>query len=138
MCQGTGHGVGMYLNVHEGPIGINNRMVVQTHPLKAGMVVTDGESRRGARKHTRQTRADRRPISPHSPAEPGYYEAGSFGVRIENVVEVIDVATKVLVVVFGLGSASHRTQPQSPPPPPQLLVLCSITLVPSASSASVA
>lgn len=53
--HGTGHGVGSYLNVHEGPHQI--RMNYMPAPLRAGMTVTD---------------------------EPGIYLAGKFGVRIEN------------------------------------------------------
>lgn len=53
--HGTGHGVGSYLNVHEGPHQI--RMEYVPAPLNAGMTVTD---------------------------EPGLYLAGRFGVRIEN------------------------------------------------------
>ena len=53
--HGTGHGVGTYLNVHEGPHQI--RMEWKPAPLVAGMTVTD---------------------------EPGIYLAGKFGVRIEN------------------------------------------------------
>ena len=56
--HGTGHGVGYFLNVHEGPQGISKfRPVV----LEAGMNVTD---------------------------EPGYYEENNFGIRIENVLVV--------------------------------------------------
>ena len=57
--HGTGHGVGSYLNVHEGPHQI--RMEYKPAPLHAGMTVTD---------------------------EPGVYVAGSYGVRIENVLLV--------------------------------------------------
>ena len=53
--HGTGHGVGSYLNVHEGPHQI--RMEWKPAPLMVGMTVTD---------------------------EPGIYLAGKFGVRIEN------------------------------------------------------
>ena len=53
--HGTGHGVGTYLNVHEGPHQV--RMDWKSAPLLAGMTVTD---------------------------EPGIYLAGKFGVRIEN------------------------------------------------------
>ncbi|KAL0089291.1 Creatinase/aminopeptidase [Phycomyces blakesleeanus] len=59
--HGTGHGVGAYLNVHEGPHGIGSRPIYKTKPLKPGMVVTN---------------------------EPGYYEDGQFGIRIENVLIV--------------------------------------------------
>jgi Xaa-Pro aminopeptidase len=57
--HGTGHGVGSYLNVHEGPHQI--RMEYKPSPLKAGMTVTD---------------------------EPGIYVEGHFGVRIENLLLV--------------------------------------------------
>lgn len=53
--HGTGHGVGSYLNVHEGPHQI--RQEYKSEPMRAGMTVTD---------------------------EPGIYLAGRFGVRIEN------------------------------------------------------
>ncbi|KAI9483859.1 MAG: peptidase M24, structural domain-containing protein [Benjaminiella poitrasii] len=64
--HGTGHGVGSFLNVHEGPHGIGIRPHFNDTPLAAGMTVTD---------------------------EPGYYEDGKFGIRIENVVLVKDVET---------------------------------------------
>ena len=57
--HGTGHGVGSYLNVHEGPHQI--RMEWKPAPLVAGMTVTD---------------------------EPGIYLADKFGVRIENTLLV--------------------------------------------------
>ena len=57
--HGTGHGVGSYLNVHEGPHQI--RMEHRPAPLHAGMTVTD---------------------------EPGIYVEGRFGVRIENLLLV--------------------------------------------------
>ncbi len=59
--HGTGHGVGSYLNVHEGPHQI--RMEWKPTPLRSGMTVTD---------------------------EPGLYLAGKFGVRIENTLLIKD------------------------------------------------
>nr|XP_019940027.1 PREDICTED: xaa-Pro aminopeptidase 1 isoform X1 [Paralichthys olivaceus] len=59
--HGTGHGVGCFLNVHEGPCGISYKTFAD-EPLEAGMIVSD---------------------------EPGYYEDGSFGIRLENVVLVV-------------------------------------------------
>lgn len=59
--HGTGHGVGSYLCVHEGPHQI--RMEWVPTPLRAGMTLTD---------------------------EPGLYLAGKFGVRIENTVLISD------------------------------------------------
>ena len=53
--HGTGHGIGSYLSVHEGPHAISRRNKV---PLEPGMLVSN---------------------------EPGYYKVGQFGIRIENV-----------------------------------------------------
>lgn len=62
--HGTGHGVGSYLNVHEGPHQI--RMEWKPAPLHAGMTVTD---------------------------EPGLYLEGKFGVRIENTLLIVPAET---------------------------------------------
>eukprot|EP00002_Diphylleia_rotans_P011822 TRINITY_DN2325_c0_g1_i8.p1 TRINITY_DN2325_c0_g1~~TRINITY_DN2325_c0_g1_i8.p1 ORF type:complete len:611 (+),score=103.09 TRINITY_DN2325_c0_g1_i8:69-1901(+) len=62
--HGTGHGVGAFLNVHEGPhyVGKRNRdPKLPSYPIMNGMTVTN---------------------------EPGYYETNNFGMRIENVVLV--------------------------------------------------
>jgi Xaa-Pro aminopeptidase len=56
--HGTGHGVGSYLSVHEGPARIAK---LGTAPLMRGMIVSN---------------------------EPGYYKAGHYGIRIENLVLV--------------------------------------------------
>ena len=58
--HGTGHGVGSYLSVHEGPQGISRRATV---PFQSGMIVSN---------------------------EPGYYREGAFGIRIENLIVVVD------------------------------------------------
>jgi len=57
--HGTGHGVGSFLSVHEGPQNISKRPVLQT--LKPGMICSN---------------------------EPGYYKTGAYGIRIENLVVV--------------------------------------------------
>lgn len=57
--HGTGHGVGAYLGVHEGPQNISKRHINQ--PLLPGMICSN---------------------------EPGYYKAGEYGIRIENLVIV--------------------------------------------------
>src|SRR5258706_2726909 len=57
--HGTGHGVGSYLSVHEGPQSISSRGVGQA--LKPGMICSN---------------------------EPGYYKTGEYGIRIENLVVV--------------------------------------------------
>jgi Xaa-Pro aminopeptidase len=56
--HGTGHGVGAYLSVHEGPQRISK---LGHTPLEAGMIISN---------------------------EPGYYRAGDFGIRIENLIVV--------------------------------------------------
>jgi len=64
--HGTGHGVGHYLNVHEGPQGIGIKIAHNDTALKAGMTVSN---------------------------EPGYYADGRFGIRIESVVIVQEAKT---------------------------------------------
>jgi Xaa-Pro aminopeptidase len=59
--HGTGHGVGSYLSVHEGPQNISKRPILQT--LKPGMICSN---------------------------EPGYYKTGEYGIRIENLVVVTE------------------------------------------------
>ncbi len=56
--HGTGHGVGYFLNVHEGPQSLSKNSKVN---LKSGMVISN---------------------------EPGYYKEGSFGIRIENLIYI--------------------------------------------------
>ncbi|ARN84804.1 aminopeptidase P family protein [Candidatus Nucleicultrix amoebiphila] len=63
--HGTGHGVGSYLGVHEGPQRIAT--VPNRIPLEAGMILSN---------------------------EPGYYKEGAFGIRIENLV-VVKAAGKI-------------------------------------------
>ncbi|WEK05454.1 MAG: aminopeptidase P family protein [Candidatus Devosia phytovorans] len=60
--HGTGHGVGAYLGVHEGPVGISSRY---TLPLEVGNVISN---------------------------EPGYYKTGEYGIRIENLITVVESA----------------------------------------------
>jgi len=58
--HGTGHGVGSYLSVHEGPQRISR---ISDVPLECGMILSN---------------------------EPGYYREGAFGIRIENLIVVQD------------------------------------------------
>jgi Xaa-Pro aminopeptidase len=58
-AHGTGHGVGQYLGVHEGPHSLKNLV---TPPLVAGNLMS---------------------------IEPGHYEAGGFGIRLENLAVVV-------------------------------------------------
>lgn len=43
--HGVGHGVGAYLNVHEGPHGIGSRLTYNDVALQPGMVVTNGKKK---------------------------------------------------------------------------------------------
>jgi Xaa-Pro aminopeptidase len=61
--HGTGHGVGSYLSVHEAPARISK---LGTAPLRRGMILSN---------------------------EPGYYRAGAYGIRIENLVLVVEAPT---------------------------------------------
>ncbi|MCW3797976.1 aminopeptidase P family protein [Sphingomonas sp. BN140010] len=65
-AHGTGHGVGSFLSVHEGPQRISppgGAFAGADEPLQAGMILSN---------------------------EPGYYKAGEYGIRIENLVLVVD------------------------------------------------
>ena len=64
--HGTGHGVGYFLNVHEGPQSISKYNNVK---LKQGMIMSN---------------------------EPGYYEKGKFGIRLENLLYVKKIKKKLL------------------------------------------
>jgi Xaa-Pro aminopeptidase len=61
--HGTGHGVGSFLSVHEGPVSISRAAKVV--PIRAGMILSD---------------------------EPGYYLPGQYGIRIENLLLVQEAA----------------------------------------------
>ena len=63
--HGTGHGVGYFLNVHEGPIAISKGYKIK---LKPGHVISN---------------------------EPGFYKKGKFGIRIENMIYVKQIKSKV-------------------------------------------
>jgi Xaa-Pro aminopeptidase len=65
-AHGTGHGVGSFLAVHEGPQRISPVGSAQPggdEPLKAGMIISN---------------------------EPGYYKTGEYGIRVENLVLVVE------------------------------------------------
>ena len=64
-AHGTGHGVGYFLNVHEGPHAISKRNKVN---FRKGMIVSN---------------------------EPGYYEKNNFGIRIENLIYVKEKRNKL-------------------------------------------
>lgn len=66
-AHGTGHGVGAYLSVHEGPARIAKPSYPgggPQEPLRAGMILSN---------------------------EPGYYKAGEYGIRIENLLLVVEL-----------------------------------------------
>jgi len=65
-AHGTGHGVGFFLNVHEGPQSISK---VNNIKIKEGMIVSN---------------------------EPGFYKKNQFGIRIENLVYVKKINKKLM------------------------------------------
>lgn len=96
--HGTGHGVGIFLNVHEGPHGISYRPPPRNVPLQASMTVTD---------------------------EPGYYEDGNFGIRLENVLVVKEADTK-----FNFGNKGYLEMEHITWAPYQIKLLDVRALVP--------
>ena len=64
-AHGTGHGVGYFLNVHEGPQAISKFNNIK---LEEGMILSN---------------------------EPGYYKANKFGIRIENLVYIKQIKSKL-------------------------------------------
>ena len=64
--HGTGHGVGFFLNVHEGPVSISK---YNEEEIKKGMILSN---------------------------EPGYYKTNEYGIRIENLVYVKKINKKLL------------------------------------------
>ena len=69
---GTGHGVGMCLNVHEGPQNFSQNPAEV--PLEPGMVITN---------------------------EPGIYREGEYGIRIENIMQVIEIEKNEFGTFYG-------------------------------------
>ena len=74
--HGIGHGIGHFLNVHEGPQRFSKRNTV---PIELGMVTTN---------------------------EPGVYFEGKFGIRIENVIITVPHATTEFGVFYGFETAT--------------------------------
>ena len=68
-AHGTGHGVGFFLNVHEGPQSISKLNKVK---IQEGMILSN---------------------------EPGYYKKGSYGIRIENLVFVKKLKKKFVLKI---------------------------------------
>lgn len=69
---GTGHGVGMCLNVHEGPQNFSQNPAEVA--LKPGMVITN---------------------------EPGIYREGKYGIRIENIMQVVEIKQNEFGTFYG-------------------------------------
>ncbi|XP_067616243.1 xaa-Pro aminopeptidase ApepP isoform X2 [Eurosta solidaginis] len=65
--HGTGHGIGSFLNVHEGPMGVGIRSMPDDPGLQENMFISN---------------------------EPGYYQDGEFGIRIEDIVQIVPALTK--------------------------------------------
>ncbi|XP_045783388.1 xaa-Pro aminopeptidase ApepP-like [Maniola jurtina] len=75
-AHGTGHGVGHFLNVHEGPSGIGAALMSGDPGIVPGMIFSN---------------------------EPGYYEVGEYGIRHEDLVEVIEINNRTADHIFADG-----------------------------------
>lgn len=64
--HGTSHGIGSFLNVHEGPMGITWRAMPDDPGLQENMFLSD---------------------------EPGYYQENEWGIRIEDIVRIVKAST---------------------------------------------
>ncbi|CAI4047097.1 hypothetical protein SUVZ_12G0280 [Saccharomyces uvarum] len=71
--HGTGHGIGSFLNVHEGPMGIGSRPHLVNFPLMAGNIISN---------------------------EPGYYKDGEYGIRIESDMLIKKASSKSKFLKF--------------------------------------
>ena len=71
-AHGTGHGVGFFLNVHEGPQSISK---INNVKIKEGMILSN---------------------------EPGFYKKDNFGIRIENLVFVKKIKDKIFFILFNI------------------------------------
>ncbi|KAM7359858.1 aminopeptidase P isoform 2-T2 [Cochliomyia hominivorax] len=78
--HGTGHGVGHFLNVHEGPMGVGIRLMPDDPGLQENMVISN---------------------------EPGFYQDGVFGIRIEDIVQIVPADTKHDFI--GRGALTFKT-----------------------------
>lgn len=79
--HGTGHGIGMYLNVHEGPMGIGYVAHPNDPGLMEGMFLSN---------------------------EPGFYEDGKFGIRVESIVLVTKADTPVSYISIFVAGKEYR------------------------------
>lgn len=79
--HGTGHGVGHFLNVHEGPMGVGIRLMPDDPGLQENMFISN---------------------------EPGYYQDGEFGIRIEDIVQIVP-ATQSKYDFNGRGALTFKT-----------------------------
>jgi Xaa-Pro aminopeptidase len=100
--HGTGHGVGAALNVHEGPHSISPRWT-NKESLKKGMVVSN---------------------------EPGYYEDGKFGIRIENLLEITYVQEEDNVAYDRGLKVGDEGFPKKPPTQKTFLKFNKLTMIP--------
>lgn len=100
--HGTGHGVGAALNVHEGPHSISPRWG-NKEPMKKGMVVSN---------------------------EPGLYEDGSFGIRIENLLECTYVNDEDNEAYDNNLFDGDEGYPQKPPGKKTFLRFNKLTMIP--------
>lgn len=101
--HGTGHGIGSFLNVHEGPMGIGTR----DYPDDPGEL--NKSSIKCLKFYSFLLRSSTGlQVNMFLSNEPGYYEDGKFGIRIEDIVQIVN-ATNAPNDFMGRGALTFHT-----------------------------
>lgn len=83
--HGTGHGIGSFLNVHEGPMGVGTRAMPDDPGLQENMFISNGIISFKIYIFWR--------VFLFFFTEPGYYQDREFGIRIEDIVQIVPAST---------------------------------------------
>lgn len=97
--HGTGHGVGHFLNVHEGPMGVGIRLMPDDPGLQENMIISNGNVLHYELLHL---------FHFYCFIEPGYYQDGQFGIRIEDLVQIVP-AENAKHNFNGIGALTFKT-----------------------------
>lgn len=91
--HGTGHGIGSYLNVHEGPIGISWKPYPDDPGLQPGMFLSNGIKLKYCLSLHVHMYTLIMSLHVVKLLEPGYYEDEKFGIRLENIELIVKANT---------------------------------------------